>query len=431
MIDSTQRLNFAIEAGLRLRAHPCQDFECNLPAQRRLPGAIDDAHAALTELREELELAYGALAPFIRRLGRLDRRIRGMRDRFARLRPVGRDFQHAGQHFAWFAARIGLFGMQTRRIAQVIGLPLAGPAANEEHLLGVRLVHHQRMECSHAFDGRSRAGDLESQALSIRQTGGRRAGKLQRVEAAGLLPQHLEAFDVPVSGDLPHVGDVEQPPAGQKIDPAEQLAQPRQQRAGHFLVDVVGQLTGCGVGDDFVAVRHQVIEQILQPHGGLAALLFLAQRFHEGRVEAGHARQVVACSAQEPFGKLTVPLVAAHGQRRHQQSRQFPPLPKMRPRQVFQTFDNLGIGICLFGVFDDGRRSQQQQGGFPQIEGGQVSFQRIDRAIRAAIELRKGQRKTSDQVLVKNRSFIHDARRRSVWRKVGVKSRRQAGIGWG
>ncbi len=54
--------------------------------------------------------------------------------------------------------------------------------------------------------------------------------------------------------------------------------------------------------------------------------------------------------------------------------------------------------------------AKQKQRGFPQIERGQVSLERIDGAVGAAIELGQGQWKTPDQFLVKKGGVIHDSR---------------------
>ena len=82
----------------------------------------------------------------------------------------------------------------------------------------------------------------------------------------------------------------------------------------------------------------------------------------------------------------------------------------MGPREVFQLFDDLRIGIGPLGIFHDGRRRQEKQRGFPQIERGQVPLERIDGAVGPAIELRQGQWQTPDQFLVKKGGVIHDSR---------------------
>jgi len=68
----------------------------------------------------------------------------------------------------------------------------------------------------------------------------------------------------------------------------------------------------------------------------------------------------------------------------------------MRPREVLQLFDELRVGIGLFGILHDGRRSQQEQRRFPQVEGGQMPLERVDGRVGAAVELRQGQRQAPD-----------------------------------
>jgi hypothetical protein len=59
VLDPSQRVDLAVEAGLGLRVPgEEQALECHLSTRRRLPGAMDDAHAAKAKLAEQLELAH-------------------------------------------------------------------------------------------------------------------------------------------------------------------------------------------------------------------------------------------------------------------------------------------------------------------------------------------------------------------------------------
>ena len=57
VIDLAQRLDLAAEARLGLRAQSQDHLEGDLPTQRGLPGPIDDAHAPLAELADQLKFA--------------------------------------------------------------------------------------------------------------------------------------------------------------------------------------------------------------------------------------------------------------------------------------------------------------------------------------------------------------------------------------
>ena len=154
------------------------------------------------------------------------------------------------------------------------------------------------MERSQPVNRRSRPRQLENQTFAIRQAGCCRAGKFQRLESPGLFTDQFKTLDEPVPGGLAHIGDVEQSATGQKIDPRQDLGQAGKQRAGHFLVEIVGQLTRGRVREDLVAIGDEMVEQILQANGRLASLFALAERFQKCGIETGGSRQIVARPAQ-------------------------------------------------------------------------------------------------------------------------------------
>ncbi len=70
VLDPAQGVDLAVEPGLGLRVAGLeQALQRHLPAERRLPGAVDDPHAAAAQLAQELELAQPAPWRFLRGRG--------------------------------------------------------------------------------------------------------------------------------------------------------------------------------------------------------------------------------------------------------------------------------------------------------------------------------------------------------------------------
>ena len=199
------------------------------------------------------------------------------------------------------------------------------------------------------------AGRFQIKALRVRQAGRVRGGDLQRFDAAGAFADQLVALHQPAAGGVPpHLGDVQEPPAAQHVQAAEQVGRARQQRPTHAIVKVAAALTGRAVAQLAVAVLHQLVEQFRQAHGGTAAVGRAFQGGAQGSVQAGDARQVVAAAAQHHFPCGLEGSVAAVGQHRQEAAGEFPPVAERRPRQVLQAFRELGVGGGAFGVGDDG-----------------------------------------------------------------------------
>src|SRR5262249_47632519 len=101
-----------------------QALQGHLPPQRRLPGAVDDAHAAPAQLAEQLELPERAPRrpgrALVRRLLRL--RLRGP---LFRLLRADLQFQEPGQQCPLFAAQVRLVQRPAARVAEEVG---AAPA---------------------------------------------------------------------------------------------------------------------------------------------------------------------------------------------------------------------------------------------------------------------------------------------------------------
>ena len=299
MVDAAQSLNFSVEASLGLRSHSGQHFERDLPPQRRLPRPVNDTHSALAQLGEQLKLTDGPLpgtrAWLLRNSRRILRRLVGP---LPHLRLVDRHFEHAGQEFPLLASQIGALGVQSGRVAEIIGFFFSRPAAQKQDLLFFRLVHQERMERSQPVNRRSRSRQFENQTFAIGQAGRRRTGKFQRLESPGLFSYQLKTLDEPVPGGLTHVGDIEQSATRQKIDSPQHLGQAGKQGAGHFLIEFVGQLTGGRVREHLVAIGDEMVEQILQANGRLASLFAFAERFQQRGIETCRSRQIVARPAQ-------------------------------------------------------------------------------------------------------------------------------------
>jgi hypothetical protein len=84
-----------------------------------------------------------------------------------------------------------------------------------------------------------------------------------------------------------------------------------------------------------------MVEQVLQTHGRLCALLFLAEHLQNRRIEPRRAWKVVASRAEEQRFELSERLVAALTQYGDEQPHELPPLTQLRPGQVFELFGNL------------------------------------------------------------------------------------------
>ena len=86
-------------------------------------------------------------------------------------------------------------------------------------------------------------------------------------------------FHQPSPGRQPtNVGHVDQLPAGQYIEPAEQFHHAGQQGPAHFLVMSGGALSHRPMAEILVAILDQPIEQLLRPNRAAAAALALERR---------------------------------------------------------------------------------------------------------------------------------------------------------
>jgi hypothetical protein len=77
--------------------------------------------------------------------------------------------------------------------------------------------------------------------------------------------------------------------------------------------------------------------------------------------------------------------VAARGERGHQSADELPPMDKGRPGQV-------GVLLAALGIGDDGHGAEEFATGLPEVEGGEVAFQRRLGVVGPAVELRQWQR---------------------------------------
>ena len=377
---------------------PCRRaLERHLSPQRGLPGPIDDAHPALSQLRKQLKL------PTFRCACRCSGVGSGAAESSAGLSTLG-DLGFVDRHFRRGptapAGRsrspsdrcvIRSYSKDNRSCCS------PGRPEKKQHVLVLR----PRTE-SEAKGKRSRSEPgaepvtSRATAFSVRQTGRRRAGQLNGSRRRAFSPDQFETLNLPISRNLYARRRCKRAAAPPESRPGQNLGQTRQEACGPSVVAaVVGQLPGGGVRKDLVAIAHEVIEQVLQTDGGPTSLSLFSQHFEDGRVQAGGSRQIVPSPTQQKFGHCAKPW-SPRDATPAQEAAELPPLPQMGPPRCFSLSTNWGRG----GPAPHIPRWPSKPAGacrLPQIEGRQVPLERIDRAVGPAVSFAKGsgRRRTS------------------------------------
>jgi hypothetical protein len=398
MLDAAQGADLSGEARLRLRVAGAQEaLERDLPAQRLLPGAVDDAHAAAADPRQEVEAADPALdggrgllarrgllrlapeLPLHHRLA-LDRRAEDVREE-------RRDV----------VARAVALEDAPRGIREELGPPLAAPCAQEEHFPGVRVVDEERVE------GTESAGRREQvQLAGVRQRRRLGARQLHRLEAARALALELAAADEPPPGLFAaHLIDEDEPPAGEHIEASEHLGGAEEERAAHPVVVLARALARRAVAQLAIAVLDQPVEHLREPDRRLTSLRRIAaDGLPEGEIEPRRPRQVIAHAAEHEVAHHEETAVARLGEDRHDPPDDLPPVAQGGTREALQSLGEEGVLRLELSVLDDGGGGQQLERRLPEVVGRLVALERGLGVVRPPVELREGQRQTPEEVLV-------------------------------
>ena len=384
-----------------------QGFQGHLAAQRRLPGAIDHAHAAAPQLTQQLELPQPP-----RRRRRLDRRLRlllGLRSRRPLFRLFLRDrqVQHPGHQRPLIPQPLRSIHRPAAVVAQVLDALLAAPRVEEQRFLHFGVVDQQRMQRSQRQACRA-ARHLQVQLLRAQPPRRFRLGRqLQRLDAPRVLSDQLGALHQPVAGRLlAQLLHIQQTPPGQHVEPAQQFVHAGQQRPAHVIVEIGGALAGGPVTDLAVAVAHQAVEQLADAHRGADAAVAV-ERLVQAGVQPRGARQIVAHLAQDQVAdrrKRSIPRRAENGR---ESANEFPPVAQGRPSQVLQSLLQLGIVVAQLRVLDDGDGAEEFQGRFPEVIGGLVALQRRLGVVGAAAELGQGQRQATQEIFIAQQNAVH------------------------
>ena len=200
---------------------------------------------------------------------------------------------------------------------------------------------------------------------------------------------------------------MEQPPAGQHVEPAQDLADTGKQRVAGPLVEVAGAAGDGTVAHLLVAVGHEPIEQLGESDRAARRRLAF-ECLPKGGIQTGGVGQVVAITAQHQVANRAEAGIAAFGQERHQLADELPPMAKSRPGQVGERLGQLRVGIWLMCELDDGRDGQQLERRFPEVKGRQMPFQGGLGVVCPAIELRQRQRQAAEQLFVEWADRGHD-----------------------
>ena len=162
------------------------------------------------------------------------------------------------------------------------------------------------------------------------------------------------------------------------------------------------------MADLAVAVAHQAVEQLGQTDGGAGRRLAV-HRFEQGPVQAGGARHVVACAAQQQVAHGKEAVVGAVGQNGNETADELPPVAQRRPGQVAQAFGQLRVVVLPLGVFDHGGGSQELQAGLPEEIGRQVPFQGRGGVRRPPGKLRQRQGELLQGRFLQTKAGVHRA----------------------
>ena len=173
--------------------------------------------------------------------------------------------QDPRQECLLFSLQLVALGMLAGREAEVLAPQAAPLRVQEQHVAEIGVIDEQGAQRGHRDGGRCgiAAGGVEVDVLGPGKAGGIGRGPLQRLDPPGRLARQVEALDQ-VSARLQErdLLDVDQPAAGQDVEPAQQLGHAGEQDAADLVVEGLGLHAGGAVADLAVAMPHQPVEQL-------------------------------------------------------------------------------------------------------------------------------------------------------------------------